>query len=104
MSEADAAPTSPHSSPGPSATPGASANPDSPATPAPFATSGSSATPAASDCPRMPEMTWAVGYGLEPGDAYEEGPYVVFTAQYHRRRGYCCHSNCRHCPFRVDHS
>ena len=37
---------------------------------------------------------------LLPGDVYHtpEG-YVVFTAQYHRRRGYCCQSGCRHCPF-----
>ena len=46
------------------------------------------------------EPTWVVGNGLEPGDAYEEGPYIVFTAQYHLRRGHCCHSDCRHCPYR----
>ena len=34
-----------------------------------------------------------------PGDTYEEGPYLVFTAQYHLRRGSCCHSGCRHCPY-----
>jgi hypothetical protein len=33
------------------------------------------------------------------GDFYIEGERVVFTAQYHRRRGYCCGSGCRHCPF-----
>lgn len=38
---------------------------------------------------------------LRPGDTYLEGPYVVFTAQYHLRRGYCCNSGCRHCPFRA---
>jgi hypothetical protein len=37
---------------------------------------------------------------LQPGDAYMEGPYVVFTAQYHLRRGYCCNSDCRHCPYK----
>lgn len=38
--------------------------------------------------------------GLEPGDAYftAEG-YVVFTEQYHLKRGYCCGSACRHCPY-----
>ncbi len=38
--------------------------------------------------------------GLEPGDYYytEEG-YIVFTEQYHLKRGYCCQSGCRHCPF-----
>jgi hypothetical protein len=37
---------------------------------------------------------------LGPGDFYMEGPYLVFTAAYHLRRGSCCHSNCRHCPYR----
>ena len=36
----------------------------------------------------------------EPGDWYMEGQYVVFTEQYHLRRGYCCNSGCRHCPYR----
>jgi hypothetical protein len=37
---------------------------------------------------------------LFPGDFYYEGPYLVFTAQYHLRRGTCCDSGCRHCPYR----
>lgn len=37
---------------------------------------------------------------LQPGDYYLEGPYVVFTAAYHLRRGYCCNSDCRHCPYK----
>jgi hypothetical protein len=36
---------------------------------------------------------------LEPGDYYMEGPHLVFTAQYHLKRGYCCGSGCRHCPY-----
>jgi hypothetical protein len=36
---------------------------------------------------------------LEPGDYYFEGPNLVFTAQYHLKRGYCCGSGCRHCPY-----
>jgi hypothetical protein len=36
---------------------------------------------------------------LLPGDSYTEGPYLVFTAQYHLRRGSCCRSGCRHCPY-----
>lgn len=43
---------------------------------------------------------WVQGDGLEPGDAYMEGEYLVFTGQFHTRRGYCCNSDCRHCPFR----
>jgi hypothetical protein len=35
----------------------------------------------------------------EPGEFYYEGPYLVFTEAYHLRRGYCCQSGCRHCPY-----
>jgi hypothetical protein len=28
----------------------------------------------------------------------EEG-YIVFTEKYHLKRGYCCLSGCRHCPY-----
>lgn len=37
---------------------------------------------------------------LEKGDFYysEEG-YIVFTEQYHLKRGYCCKSGCKHCPY-----
>jgi hypothetical protein len=37
---------------------------------------------------------------LEPEDFYFEGPYMVFTAAYHLKRGFCCGSGCRHCPYR----
>jgi hypothetical protein len=36
---------------------------------------------------------------LLPEDFYYEGPYLVFTAAYHLKRGFCCKSNCRHCPY-----
>ncbi len=38
--------------------------------------------------------------GLEEGDYYfsEEG-FLVFTEKYHLKRGYCCQSRCRHCPY-----
>jgi hypothetical protein len=36
---------------------------------------------------------------VEGEDFYREGPYVVFTEAYHRKRGYCCGSACRHCPW-----
>ena len=58
---------------------------------------------------RDPEITWdmlvarsrASANALSPidGDTYREGAHVVFTAQYHLRRGYCCGSGCRHCPY-----
>ena len=37
---------------------------------------------------------------IEGEDFYREGGYVVFTAAYHLRRGRCCESGCRHCPYR----
>jgi 2-iminoacetate synthase ThiH len=37
----------------------------------------------------------------EGEDFYREGAFVVFTARYHLRRGYCCESGCRHCPYRA---
>jgi hypothetical protein len=36
---------------------------------------------------------------LEPEDYYFDGPYMVFTAAYHLKRGYCCGNGCRHCPY-----
>jgi hypothetical protein len=39
---------------------------------------------------------------VEGEDFYREGAYVVFTARHHLRRGYCCESGCRHCPYRPD--
>jgi hypothetical protein len=35
-----------------------------------------------------------------PGDFYFDlGGRMVFTAEYHLRRGYCCGNGCRHCPY-----
>jgi hypothetical protein len=36
---------------------------------------------------------------IEGEDYYCEGAAIVFTAHYHLKRGYCCDSSCRHCPF-----
>ena len=44
------------------------------------------------EAPQAPE--------LAPEDFYYEGPYLVFTAAYHLKRGFCCNSNCRHCPYK----
>jgi hypothetical protein len=40
---------------------------------------------------------------LEPDDFYwsEEG-YRVFTEKYHLKRGRCCKSGCKHCPYGYD--
>ena len=37
-------------------------------------------------------------------DEYYLSPegYVVFTEKYHLKRGYCCKSGCRHCPYGFD--
>ena len=32
-------------------------------------------------------------------DYYLENGAFVFTAAYLKRRGYCCGSGCRHCPY-----
>jgi hypothetical protein len=45
-------------------------------------------------------MEAAPSSALEPEDYYFEGPNIVFTAVYHLKRGYCCGSGCRHCPYR----
>ena len=37
---------------------------------------------------------------IEGEDYYLEGAAIVFTAAYHLRRGYCCGSGCRHCPYK----
>jgi hypothetical protein len=36
----------------------------------------------------------------EGEDYYYEGPYMVFTERYHLKRGTCCGSGCRHCPYK----
>jgi Family of unknown function (DUF5522) len=37
---------------------------------------------------------------VEGEDYYVEDGLFVFTAAYHLKRGYCCDSGCRHCPYR----
>ena len=31
---------------------------------------------------------------------FEPSGLMVFTEVYHLKRGYCCESQCRHCPYR----
>jgi hypothetical protein len=33
---------------------------------------------------------------------FNEQGYKVFTESYHLKRGYCCKSGCKHCPFGYD--
>ena len=49
------------------------------------------AKPEALEAPASPE--------LADEDFYYDGPYLVFTAAYHLKRGTCCNSGCRHCPY-----
>ncbi len=38
---------------------------------------------------------------FDPEDYYLTGEgFIVFTEKYHLKRGYCCQSNCRHCPYK----
>ncbi|WP_435354197.1 DUF5522 domain-containing protein [Emticicia sp. SJ17W-69] len=34
-------------------------------------------------------------------DYYFEKGFMVFTAAYHLKRGYCCKNMCRHCPYGI---
>jgi hypothetical protein len=36
-------------------------------------------------------------------DWYFENGLLVYTAAYHLRRGSCCGSGCRHCPYEPRH-
>lgn len=37
---------------------------------------------------------------LEPEDYYvSEDGYIVFAEKYHLKRGICCMSGCKHCPY-----
>ena len=36
-------------------------------------------------------------------DYYFENGLLVYTAAFHRKRGSCCGSGCRHCPFLPPH-
>lgn len=36
---------------------------------------------------------------VEGEDYYWEKGLMVFTSAYHLKRGYCCNSGCRHCPY-----
>ena len=43
-------------------------------------------------------MSWLDKFEKEDYYLSEEG-YIVFTEAYHLKRGYCCQSGCRHCPY-----
>lgn len=48
---------------------------------------------------RQVDLDLLRGSFQENKDFYLENGAVVFTGDYLRRRGYCCGSGCRHCPY-----
>lgn len=43
---------------------------------------------------------WITERGLAEEDFYfTEKGFLVFTATYHLKRGYCCKNGCKHCPY-----
>ncbi len=42
----------------------------------------------------MPELKEGIDYYID-----EKTGYMVFTREYHLKRGFCCKSGCRHCPY-----
>jgi hypothetical protein len=45
---------------------------------------------------KLPKLIAGVDYYIDDGK-------FVFTAAYHLKRGFCCNSRCRHCPYKEDH-
>jgi hypothetical protein len=43
------------------------------------------------------------GEASQLSDFYVEGGLLVYTAAYHIKRGVCCGSGCRHCPYEPKH-
>ncbi|NTS40166.1 hypothetical protein HRG84_04545 [Flavisolibacter sp. BT320] len=43
-----------------------------------------------------------MGAGSDDDYYLNEDGRVVFTANYLRKRGYCCGNGCRHCPFNYE--
>ena len=57
-----------------------------------------------SESVEAPSPDAAPAEGVEPQlvegeDFYVEDGLYVFTAKFLLRRGYCCGSGCRHCPY-----
>jgi iron complex transport system substrate-binding protein len=54
---------------------------------------------ASSDSFQPIDVALLKGKLTEGRDYYNENGAMVFTANYLQRRGYCCNSGCRHCPY-----
>ena len=45
-------------------------------------------------------MNNSISKKLNPEEYYiSKKGHIVFTEKYHLKRGYCCNSNCTHCPY-----
>jgi iron complex transport system substrate-binding protein len=52
-----------------------------------------------SDVCQQVDVELLLGRLKENRDYYTENGAFVFTADYLKRRGYCCNNGCRHCPY-----
>ena len=52
--------------------------------------------------PMEPRQQPLDAYRQQP-DTYLENGLLVFTAAHHLKRGSCCGSGCRHCPYEPRH-
>lgn len=62
-------------------------------------------TPEPAQDPERARWTALHDAAVARGQAYYVDPatgYLVFTELHHRRRGQCCESGCRHCPYGFD--
>ena len=62
-----------------------------------FVVTGNEPRPAASS--EDEGATWPIPRLFEGVHFYWDGELLIFTEAYHRARGSCCGSGCRHCPF-----
>jgi hypothetical protein len=52
---------------------------------------------------RNPDPDSGAASPQPPPDYYVENGLLVYTAAYHLKRGHCCGSGCRHCPYEPRH-
>jgi|GEM_PF-1641154 len=64
---------------------------------------GSAEADKGSDQPSAGGVSAGNGSADTPTSFYRENGFVVFTAAFHLKRGSCCGSGCRHCPYEPAH-
>jgi hypothetical protein len=52
---------------------------------------------------QQPQPADILKHMLNQPDYYFEAGLLVYTATYHLKRGSCCGSGCRHCPYEPRH-